>query len=1286
MKTTSAIRALLLAAASLLPAAPSPVNAQSVTNGLVVYLDFDNNINAQAGTAVGGLLYTGTAKYDAGVFGQAATFVNDQGAGQPSDWAITLGSLENVYSNDFSIAVWVKTLSGDGAWVGNKDWTSGGDIGFCLNSYYDDFLNYFAAGGSRNDIGARIRDGSWHHVATVFDRTNNVVTVFVDGANAASSSIGPIGVESFNAGFPTLVGASGPGVYAGNADLDDLAVWGRALTSGEIGTIYANGIAGTNLVGNAPAWPLYIAQPPVGVTSYAGEAARLSVLGGGGAGAYSYQWRESGTNIAGATNRTLVYFPVAATNAGDYSAVISDSVGSVTSAPAALIVLPVPNITTGLAVYLNFETNLLGQAGTTNNGTAIGAPQYTAGIIGGSAAIFNNDGSGNPPTDWAVSLGNLEWIYAGDWSFSLWISATNTNGGALFGNKDWTSGGNLGWLVDPGSIHFLNYDCAGSARQDIGGVNILDGNWHHVAAVFDRDTNAVAVYVDGSPTAQAALSRTGLESLTDPNIATTLVGGSGNGLYSGTGAIDDLGVWARPLTPGEVLAIYAQGLQHQPLTTAVAGAAIMPSISFSPPGKTVYAGENAVFTVAAAGSPPLAYQWYDNGARVAGATNSSEVLAPVATTNAGSYTVVVSNAFGSITSSPPTVLVVLPVTNITGGLAVYLNFDTNILGQAGTTNNGSPIGAAGVPVYTPGIIGGSAALFNNDGSGTTPSDWAVSLGNIEWIYAGNWSFSLWVNATNSNDGALFGNKDWTSGGDVGWLFDPSRTKFLNYDCVSTPRQDIGGANTLDGNWHHVAAIFDRDTNTVTVYVDGSQTSQAALGVTGAESLTDTSIETTLVGGSGNGLYSGAGAVDDLAVWARPLSPDEILAIYAQGLNHQPLTTAVAGAALTPFITGQPQPAVWAAGFPAGFAVTATGTQPLAYQWYDGSNRLSGQTNAALKLASVGPADTGSYTVIITNRFGSITSNPTMLTVTPGAATISDGLVVYLDFETNILGQAGTTNGGAAIGNVGVARYTNGIIGASAAAFENDGSGSPAPSDWAVSLGNIEWIYATNWSFSIWVQTKDTLGAFLGNKDWTSGGNLGWVISEYYTTFLNYEAVDSPRYDIGPAKSWADGKWHHVAVTFYRDVNTVFVFLDGTLTAQAPVSTTGQESLTDPNIETTLVGGSGNGAYSSSANIDDLGMWVRPLNPAEVTDIYQAGLAGRNLNQAGLIPPTLNAALSGTNLVLTFPNSANNYTLQSTTNLNSASWSTVNPASTTVGSNTVVTVPVPKGNLFFRLKL
>ena len=57
------------------------------------------------------------------------------------------------------------------------------------------------------------------------------------------------------------------------------------------------------------------------------------------------------------------------------------------------------------------------------------------------------------------------------------------------------------------------------------------------------------------------------------------------------------------------------------------------------------AGTNALFTVAATGLGPLSYQWQFNGTTISGATNTNLTLNNVQPTNAGSYTVVVTNSW-----------------------------------------------------------------------------------------------------------------------------------------------------------------------------------------------------------------------------------------------------------------------------------------------------------------------------------------------------------------------------------------------------------------------------------------------------------------------------------------------------------------------------------------------------------------------------------------------------------------------------------------------------------------
>jgi hypothetical protein len=72
----------------------------------------------------------------------------------------------------------------------------------------------------------------------------------------------------------------------------------------------------------------------------------------------------------------------------------------------------------------------------------------------------------------------------------------------------------------------------------------------------------------------------------------------------------------------------------------------------------VAAGSTATFSVAATGTAPLSYQWYKNGAAVSGATASSYTTpATTSADNGATFYVVVSNSYGSATSSAATLTV-----------------------------------------------------------------------------------------------------------------------------------------------------------------------------------------------------------------------------------------------------------------------------------------------------------------------------------------------------------------------------------------------------------------------------------------------------------------------------------------------------------------------------------------------------------------------------------------------------------------------------------------------------
>ncbi len=85
----------------------------------------------------------------------------------------------------------------------------------------------------------------------------------------------------------------------------------------------------------------------------------------------------------------------------------------------------------------------------------------------------------------------------------------------------------------------------------------------------------------------------------------------------------------------------------------------------------------------------------------------------------------------------------------------------------------------------------------------------------------------------------------------------------------------------------------------------------------------------------------------------------------------------------PVITLQPEDLSVIEGQSATFAVTATGTPPLRFQWYFNTNApLANATNASLVLPDVQTNLAGAYSVVVTNHYGSRTSVVGMLTVLP----------------------------------------------------------------------------------------------------------------------------------------------------------------------------------------------------------------------------------------------------------------------------------------------------------------
>jgi hypothetical protein len=87
-----------------------------------------------------------------------------------------------------------------------------------------------------------------------------------------------------------------------------------------------------------------------------------------------------------------------------------------------------------------------------------------------------------------------------------------------------------------------------------------------------------------------------------------------------------------------------------------------PTITGQPASQSVAVGASVAFTVTASGDGPLTYQWKKDGGDISGATSATYTIGSTSSASAGSYTVAVTNAYGTVTSSPATLSVSTPST------------------------------------------------------------------------------------------------------------------------------------------------------------------------------------------------------------------------------------------------------------------------------------------------------------------------------------------------------------------------------------------------------------------------------------------------------------------------------------------------------------------------------------------------------------------------------------------------------------------------------------------------
>jgi hypothetical protein len=448
--------------------------------------------------------------------------------------------------------------------------------------------------------------------------------------------------------------------------------------------------------------------------------------------------------------------------------------------------------------------------------------------------------------------------------------------------------------------------------------------WQHIVAVYD-DLDALGggsmmyLYVNGELSGTGAPRGPGLRASSVPvSIGAKRLGN--DPAYDGyfTGTIDEVAVYPFAMSAATVLAHYG----------AAYGSSLAPVIDIQPKAITNYVGLPVTLTVAAHGTVPLTYQWKKDGVDIGGATAYSYTIPSVAPGDVGDYTVGVTNGINPGQLSTAAHLAVLPAPTsppAIPGLVLHLPFDNNVSDTSGRGNNGAGVHLVGdrltygtnyvtvsnvvAQTYVPGKLGSGLHFVTTalDGSGGTNWDnYYVSLNDRPDFHFGadvNFTVAFWVKNTDAvaaqwgdlpflttTVGSTFGTGlvlAWTygTGGDPwigGWA----------YSIYDAGGNGVGGRGDQgaidDGEWHHLAYVFDRIKG-ATVYKNGVPATFHKQAGTAAYNAGDIDTGNWLtIGQDPTGLYpeAGSGALDDLGVWRKALTPLEVAAIYTAGVNNK----------------------------------------------------------------------------------------------------------------------------------------------------------------------------------------------------------------------------------------------------------------------------------------------------------------------------------------------------------------------------------------------------------------
>ncbi len=419
------------------------------------------------------------------------------------------------------------------------------------------------------------------------------------------------------------------------------------------------------------------------------------------------------------------------------------------------------------------------------------------------------------------------------------------------------------------------------------------------------------------------------------------------------------------------------------VTSTVAQVLVTPSSAPGfvalPQALTVYPGGTAAFSCVATGSVRMGYQWQFNAVDIPGATNASLAIANVQSSNAGTYTVIVTNN-GGTTNASAILTVVTPSgdnyeANVyADGPVAYYRLDETagpMIRDRWGFNNGWASNNI--------VFGVTGALTNDANTAARWDGVTGTKGEVPYsamLNSNIFTVECWAKASGGAGtyrAAISARNDVGPGTTYGYILYASAANLWEFwsGVGGSGWAPVTGPAVTLGQWVHLVAIYDGTNKWF--YVNG-----VLYGVL-ATPFAPNAARPLRIGAGQNESNPGSfffnGDVDEVAYYGRALSQDRIFAHYTNASGVLP-------AAVAPTVLRAPATRTNVVGTAASFAVISGGTLPFTYQWRLNGAPIADQTNAGLSIVSVQGADAGNYDVVINNSGGAITSAVAVLYVPP----------------------------------------------------------------------------------------------------------------------------------------------------------------------------------------------------------------------------------------------------------------------------------------------------------------